>query len=125
MSTTKSYATVDDYIQAQPEATRKALLQLRSYILEAAPNAIETFNYNIPAFSLVENGKRDQQIMIAGYTNHVGLYPHPSTIQFFGHELGEYKTGKGSVQFPVTQPLPKSLIIRMVAYRLKLVREEA
>jgi len=124
MSDKESYKTVDEYIEAQPEPTKKALFQLKSYILEAAPKSIELFNYNIPAFALIEGGKREQQIMIAGYKKHVGLYPHPTTMEQFDKELSDYKKSKGSVQFPVDKPLPKSLIIEMVKYRLKLVNEK-
>jgi uncharacterized protein YdhG (YjbR/CyaY superfamily) len=91
---------------------------VRSYIKIAAPEAQEKMNYQIPAFVLIDGGKRDQQIMIAGYKNHGGFYPHPSTIARFADELKEYKSAKGSVQFPVNKPMPKELIISMVKYRL-------
>jgi uncharacterized protein YdhG (YjbR/CyaY superfamily) len=119
------FKTVQEYIKSQPEKTQEALVELRNYILTAAPNAIEMFNYNIPAFALVKNGKREQQIMMAGYKNHVGLYPHPTTMEHFSAELKEYKKGKGSVQFPINKPLPKNLIIKMIKYRKKLVEMES
>lgn len=81
------------------------------------------FNYNIPAFALIENGKREQQIMIAGYKTYVGLYPHPTTIEKFSKELSQYKKGKGSVQFPLNEPIPRELVIRMVKYRKELITE--
>ncbi|MDH5414502.1 MAG: DUF1801 domain-containing protein, partial [Flavobacteriaceae bacterium] len=74
-------------------------------------------NYKVPAFTLVPGGKRDQQIMMAGYAKFVGFYPFPTTIEEFSDELLDYKQGKGSVQFPLNRPLPKDLIIRMVKYR--------
>ena len=117
----KVYQTVIEYIEDQPEATRKVLEELRTYILEAAPDAVELFNYNIPAFALIEGGKREQQIMMAGYPKHVGFYPHPTTMEKFAEELTGYKQGKGSVQFPLDQALPKELILKMITYRKKLV----
>jgi uncharacterized protein YdhG (YjbR/CyaY superfamily) len=117
------FKTVQEYIEAQPERTRRALSELRRFILEAAPGAIEMFNYNIPAFALVEGGKRDQQIMMAGYKNHVGLYPHPLVMEKFEKELDAYKRGKGSVQFPIGQTLPEDLIKRMITYRLELLKK--
>jgi uncharacterized protein YdhG (YjbR/CyaY superfamily) len=117
----KEYNTIDDYIEEQPEAVKKALRELRGCILQAVPDAIETFNYNIPAFTLIEGGKREHQIMLAGYAKHVGLYPHPSVIEQFSEQLSEYKTGKGSVQFPLDKPIPKKLVVEMVKYRLKLL----
>lgn len=121
MSGTLQYKSVDQYFDAQQEATKEALLKLRAYILTAAPNATELLNYNILAYALVEGGKREQQVMIAGYRNAVGFYPHPTTMDAFAAELGEFKKGKGSVQFPLDRPLPKDLIIRMVGYRMSLL----
>jgi uncharacterized protein YdhG (YjbR/CyaY superfamily) len=123
MSETTQYNSVVEYINTQPEQTKKALLALKECIIKVAPNATELLNYNIPAYALVKDGKREQQIMIAGYKKHVGLYPHPTTIEKFESELTEYKRGKGSVQFPLDKPLPKDLIIRMVKYRKKLLNE--
>ena len=75
-------------------------------------------NYNIPAFALVEGGKRDQQIMIAGYPRHIGFYPSPLVIEAFSNQLAEYKFTKGSIQFPLNKPIPKELVIKMVKYRM-------
>lgn len=117
------FLNVNEYFNSQPEYVKKVLLALRDCILSAEPNATELLNYNIPAYALVENGKREQQIMIAGYKKHVGFYPHPTTIQKFEEELSMYKRAKGSVQFPLDKPLPKELIERMVKYRTQLLKE--
>jgi len=116
------FKTVDEYIESQPDETKRALREVRACILQAAPNAIEMFNYNIHAFSLVEGGKREQQIMMAGYKNFVGFYPHPIVMEYFAAELEGYKKGKGSVQFPNDKPIPKKLVVRMVKYRMKLLK---
>ena len=121
MSSKKSFASVTDYIQNQSEAVRGALEKLRQCILKAVPEARELFNYGIPAFALKKDGKRDDQVMIAGYERHVGFYPHPSAIEHFKEELAGYKTGKGSVQFPLNQPIPEELVMRMVSYRKSLI----
>ncbi|MFV0541451.1 MAG: iron chaperone [Aestuariibaculum sp.] len=123
MSGKVEFKNVDEYFDAQPENTRKALLELKECILKAEPNATELLNYNIPAYALVENGKREQQIMIAGYKKHVGLYPHPTTMEKFDSELSEYKRAKGSVQFPLDKPFPKELIVRMIKYRIGLLKK--
>ncbi len=119
----KPFQSIEDYINNQPDETRRALEYIRSFILEAVPDAIEIFNYDIPAFALTTGGKREQQVMIAGYKKHIGFYPHPTVIEHFSDELKEYKIGKGSVQFPINKPLPKELIIRMVKYRNGLIDE--
>lgn len=112
-----NFETVDDYIAHQPEATQKMLEELRGIIKEAIPNVEEVLNYKIPSFTLVKGGKRDQQVMMAGYAKFIGFYPFPTTMQAFSEELKDFKQGKGSVQFPLNQPLPKELIVRMVKFR--------
>lgn len=114
--------TVEHYFNAQTEEMKKALIDLKKCILKVAPNATELLNYNIPAYALVEGGKREQQIMIAANKNSVGFYPHPTTMEKFDSELSEYKKGKGSVQFPLDEPLPMDLIERMIRYRMQLLR---
>ena len=114
---------VDAYISAQPLEAQRALEELRSLIWQAAPKAYELLNYNIPAFALVRDGKRDQQIMIAGFSKHVGFYPSPAVIEAFSDRLAEYKFAKGSVQFPLNKPIPKELVIEMVKYRLSQLLE--
>ena len=123
MSGTNNYKSVEEYFNSQPEKTKNALLELKKCILKVAPNATELFNYNIPAYTLINDGKREQQIMIAGYKKNVGFYPHPTTMEKFESELIEYKRGKGSVQFPLDKPLPTKLIERMVNYRMKLLNK--
>ena len=121
MSNKKEFKSVKEYLDSQPEKTRKALLELKESILNVVPNATELLNYNIPAYALSKGGKREQQIMIAGYKSHVGLYPHPTTMEKFDIELKNYKKGKGSVQFQLDKPLPKDLIERMIEYRKNLL----
>lgn len=116
-----SFKSIDEYISTYPKEVQSKLIELRSSILEAVPNAVQTFNYGIPAFTLIENGKREEQIMMAGYKNHIGLYPHPTTIIYFKKELNHYKTAKGSIQFRLNQSLPKRLIIKMVQYRYQII----
>ncbi len=121
----KRFNSVDEYFSIHPEKTKEVLLELRDCILKVKPDAIEVINYNIVAYTLVNNGKRDEQIMIAGYNNHVGFYPHPATIEKFYTELVPYKKGKGSVQFSLNEPLPKDLIMKMVQYRINTLKLDA
>lgn len=123
MKPPKEFQSVTAYFVAQPEHTKEKLLELKEIILKVVPYAEELFNYNIPAYSLVEGGKREYQIMIAGYEKFVGFYPHPTTMEKFANELRDFKRGKGSVQFPLDKPLPKDLIERMVKYRVELLKK--
>ncbi|MBQ3300796.1 MAG: hypothetical protein IJH04_01350, partial [Eggerthellaceae bacterium] len=68
-------------------------------------------------------GKRDKQIMIAGYAQHVGFYPNPDMIDAFADQLTGYKLAKGSIQFPLSKPIPKALVVKMVKYRLSQVQK--
>lgn len=123
MSETNKFNSIEDYFNAQTKDAKKALIELKECILKIVPNATELFNYNIPAYSLIKGGKREQQIMIAGYKKHVGLYPHPTTMEKFDSELSDYKKGKGSVQFPLDKPIPKELVEKMIKYRLELLKK--
>ncbi len=113
-----SSARVDEYISAQPEEVQPILQEIRSVIHGLASEAEETINYNIPAISLVKDGKRDSQIMFAAFKKHIGFYPYPTAIEQFQDELEGFKSAQGSVQFPLNQPIPCDLIRRMVQYRL-------
>jgi len=113
---------VDKYIASKSPETQRALQELRSSIWKAAPEASELMNYNIPAFALVDGGKRDKQIMIAGYSKHVGFYPGSGVIEAFANQLAAYKVAKGSIQFPLNKALPKALVEKMVKYRLSQLK---
>jgi uncharacterized protein YdhG (YjbR/CyaY superfamily) len=90
------------------------LNELRQVIGDAAPDAQETINYQIPTFTLHGN-----LVHFAAFKNHIGFYPTPSGMEAFKKELSAYKGAKGSVQFPLDQPLPLTLIRRIVKYRVK------
>ncbi|MBS1604478.1 MAG: DUF1801 domain-containing protein [Bacteroidetes bacterium] len=107
------FQSVDQYISTFPPATRKALKDIRSAIKKAAPGAEEAISYNIPAFKL-----DGMLVWYAGYKEHIGLYPRPNVIQLFKKELTGYKLSKGTIQFPLDQPLPIDLITRIVKYRI-------
>lgn len=64
-------------------------------------------------------------VHFAAYKNHIGFYPAPSGIEAFRDELSAYKGAKGSVQFPLNQPLPEELIRRIVEFRVKENVEKA
>ncbi|MES2431008.1 MAG: DUF1801 domain-containing protein [Bacteroidota bacterium] len=105
---------VDEYISEFPEDVQKKLQELRVSIKKAAPKAEELISYKMPAFKL-----HGMLVYFAGYKNHVGFYATPHGHNEFKKELSKYKTGKGSVQFPLNEPLPLTLISKMVKYRVK------
>ena len=112
-----SFKNIDQYIEKQPESMQPILQKIRDVIHDAVPDAEEKINYGIPAVSLVKGGKRDSQIMFAACKKHIGFYPYPTTMAHFADELQGYKRAKGSVQFPLSKPMPYELIGRMVRFR--------
>lgn len=109
--------TIDDYIAGFPAGVQRTLQQLRGVIRKAAPDAVEALKYRIPTFVL--NGNL---VHFAAFKSHIGFYPTPSGIERFKDELSAYPVAKGSVQFPLDQPIPLALIRRIVAFRVKEAR---
>ena len=105
--------TIDEYIATCPEHVQKILQELRAVIKAAAPEAVEKISYQMPTFALHGN-----LVHFAAHKNHIGFYPTPSGIEAFKEELAVYKGAKGSVQFPINQPLPWDLIGRIVRFRV-------
>ena len=106
--------TTDGYIAKFPPAVRKVLQKMRAAIKRAAPQAKEKISYGMPAFELHGN-----LVYFAGYKTHIGFYATPTGHAAFAKELSRYKTGKGSVQFPLAEPLPVKLIEKIVKSRVK------
>lgn len=107
------FKTIDEYHAAFPENVSNILESIRQTIKNAAPQAEEGISYNMPAFKL--NGIL---VYYAAYKNHIGLYATPTGHDAFKKELSIYKSGKGSVQFPLDQPMPLDLIARMVMFKV-------
>jgi uncharacterized protein YdhG (YjbR/CyaY superfamily) len=115
MATTgKRFKTIDEYIGTFPPDVQKILEELRETIHEIAPGAQETIQYGIPTFTL--NGNL---VHFAAFENHIGFYPTPSAIVAFRNELAPYHHAKGSVQFPINEPVPFDLVRRIVQFRVK------
>jgi uncharacterized protein YdhG (YjbR/CyaY superfamily) len=105
--------TVDEYIARQPEDVQPTLQQIRAVIREAAPAATEKISYGMPGYSL-----KGYLVGFAAWKQHIGLYPAPSGMEAFDAELARYKKAKGSVNFPLDEPMPYDLIRRIVEYRV-------
>lgn len=106
---------VDEYIASFPKDTQVLLEQMRSTIKKAAPKAEEGISYAMPAFSI----HKRHLVYFAAFKNHIGFYAMPTGHAEFKKELSIYKSGKGSVQFPLDEPLPLKLITKIVKYRVK------
>lgn len=106
------FMSIDEYIATFPEATQKILQEVRETVHAAAPEATEKISYQMPTFYL--NGNL---VHFAAFKKHLGFYPAPRGIEAFKDELAAYAGAKGSVQFPLDQPMPLDLISRIVKFR--------
>jgi uncharacterized protein YdhG (YjbR/CyaY superfamily) len=112
-------ATIAGYISSAPEAARKNLRELHAILRKAAPGAAESIKWRVPVFE-------EKRILFAfaAFKSHLNFMPTPSVMKAFRKELARYKTGKGSISFPHDKPLPKALIRKLAALRVKELREK-
>ena len=106
--------TVAEYIRAAPKAAQPKLREMRACILAAAPDAREELKWGMPAYSY-----RRILVIFGGFKHHIGFYPTTSAVKAFARELSGFASAKGSVQFPLAEPLPLPLIRKIVAFRAK------
>jgi uncharacterized protein YdhG (YjbR/CyaY superfamily) len=107
------FRSIDEYIATFPEDIQALLEAVRATIKAAAPGAEERISYQMPTF--VQSGN---VVHFAALKNHIGFYPTSSGIEAFKDELSMYEGTKGSVKFPIDQPLPMELISKIVLFRV-------
>jgi uncharacterized protein YdhG (YjbR/CyaY superfamily) len=106
--------TISEYIDAAPKGAQKKLREMRACIRKAAPGATESLKWGMPAFSY-----RRILVTFAAHKTHIGFYPTPSAVKAFAKELSKFATAKGSIQFPLEEPLPLPLIRKITAFRVR------
>jgi uncharacterized protein YdhG (YjbR/CyaY superfamily) len=113
---------IDEYIAGYPADIQQILQKIRTIVHETAPEAQETISYQVPTFTLKGN-----LVHFAAFKSHISLFPASSGVEKFKNELEGYKTSKGTIQFPLGQPIPYDLIRRIVLFRVQenLARAEA
>lgn len=111
----KVASNVDDYIAGFPPNVQSAMKKIRSLIRKHAPEAVEGISYGMPGYKT--HGK--PLVYFAAYEHHIGFYATPTGHTQFKKELSKYKQGKGSVQFPLDEPMPYELIARIVQFRVE------
>ena len=104
----------DEYIATFPAGVQAKMEQLRHAIKKAAPQATEVISYGMPGYKINRG-----LVYFAGWEKHIGFYPGAGGIAKFKNELSVYKGAKGSVQFPLDEPLPLELITRIVHFRIE------
>ena len=112
--------SITEYINAAPKEARKKLREMRACIRKSAPGAKESLKWGMPAFSY-----RRILVMFAAFKHHIGFYPTPSAVRAFANDLSKFATAKGSIQLPLEKPLPRPLIRKIIAFRVrKSVQED-
>lgn len=106
--------TISSYISSAPKDAQKKLREMRTIIKVAAPGAMESLKWSMPAFSY-----KRILVTFAAFKRHIGFYPTPSPIKHFKKDLSKYKTSLGGIQFPLDKPLPIALIKKITRFRLK------
>lgn len=114
-----SFSSVDAYIDSFPLAVQTHLTAIRQVITSQCPQAQEGISYGMPAYKL----KGKPLMYFAAFKKHIGLYATPSSHEAFAQTLAGYKQGKGSVQLPLSEPMPLALIAEMVQFRAKNILE--
>ena len=115
--------TIDEYISSFPQDIQEILEKIRSLVKRAAPQAQETIKYGIPTFML-----RDTYLIyFAAYKKHIAIYPIPPGDPRFKEEISAYRSGKGTLQFPLDQSIPYTLIRKLMKFSLQdnLTRAES
>ena len=108
------FKSVNDYIASKPNDVRVTLKRVRSTIRKAVPAADEVISYQIPTYKL--NGV--PVLYFAGWKQHYSLYPaSEALVAAFKDELARYELSKGTIRFPLSEPVPVSLIERIAKFR--------
>ena len=114
-ATATKFKTVDEYISLQPKNLRPLLQQIRKTIKEAAPDAEELISYNMPGYKL-----KGMLVYFAAWKEHIGFYGASSTlVEKFKKPLSGFEISKGTIKFPLDQPLPLALVTKIVKFRAK------
>lgn len=117
---TIKYGTIDAYIAGFPPEVQEALELVRQTVLEVAPEAGEKISYDMPTMTL--NGT--YLVYFAAFKKHIGLYSAPTENPDFEEAFAPYKTGRGSIQFPLDKPMPVELIKRITEFNVKRVSKQ-
>jgi uncharacterized protein YdhG (YjbR/CyaY superfamily) len=112
-------SSIGEYIAGAPPESRKHLRELRSILRKVAPRATEAIKWGYPVFE-------EKRILFAfgAFRTHLNFMPTPSALKPFAKELARFRTGKGSIQLPYDKPLPKALIRRIAAFRVRELRDK-
>jgi uncharacterized protein YdhG (YjbR/CyaY superfamily) len=116
------FKSVNEYIAAQPKNARPVLRRVRGVIRKAVPGAVEFISYQMPTYKVPEGSF----LGLAGWKEHYSLYPSTAAlVTAFKGELTPYRASKGTLRFPLSEPVPAGLIARVAKFRAKEVARRA
>jgi uncharacterized protein YdhG (YjbR/CyaY superfamily) len=117
--------TVDKYLALVPQPARSTLNKIRDVIRSAVPpRTIEVISYRIPAFKIDTPERKGVIVWYAAFADHCSLFPTASVIEKFKEELKDYRLSKGTIQFPLDNPLPAALLKKLVRARLSAIERK-
>jgi len=115
-------ARVRRYMAQQPAKHRAALRKIRAIIRATAPRAVEHFSYGIPGFRLNER----PLVWYAAFKQHISLYPVTASIKrALAGAIDGYQTSTGTIRLPLDEPMPVTLIKKIVTARAREARAAA
>jgi uncharacterized protein YdhG (YjbR/CyaY superfamily) len=115
-----SAETIESYITRFPPDLGKLLKNVQFTIRKAAPEAVETIKYGMPTYLL--NGNL---IFFAGYPTYISVYPRTAAMEKVKEKIARYESGRGTLKFPIDEPIPYGLIGELVTIRVAESRAEA
>ena len=114
------FKSVDEYVASQPEAVQGLLKRVQSVIRKAVPGAEEMISYKIPTYKL----HGGPVLYFAGWKQHYSLYPATAhLVAAFKEDLAAHEVRKGTIRFPLSEPVPVKLIERIAKFRAKELAE--
>lgn len=114
-----TYVDIDDYINQQLVKYQPTLQKIRQTIRQAAPNAKEKISYMMPTFWQGKN-----LVHFAVFKDHFSLFPGGEATAHFADRLNNYKTSKGTIQFPFNKPIDYELITAIVLWTVEQATEK-
>jgi len=116
------FKSVDEYIASRPKNAQVVLQRVRRLIRKAVPGAVEVISYQIPAFRVADG----IVLFLGGWTRHYSLYPaDDDLVAAFKSALTPYRASKGTLRFPLSEPVPATLIERVAKFRARAVMRRA
>jgi uncharacterized protein YdhG (YjbR/CyaY superfamily) len=122
MAKMKKYETVKEYLADQPKEVRETLQHVRDSVLAVVPDATEKIAYGMPGFHVDGH----PLVYYAAFKEHCSLFPASgAVIERFVDDLQGYGLAKGTIRFPIGEPLPRPLVKKIVKAKLEELRQRS